>query len=179
MRLALGLFVNPSQTKLKPPRSKGRGSVTMHCLGRANGSASLILNHAGGKYVAFIIKLYRRAKASQAPENRLGSINQRSKCLFGNQSVKQTQHTQTKSRNNAAKSGARFFTDVAPLVRDDEVAAELGGGVLHDKFQLEFALVLDALKIQRRREGLEHLADGSLNKNVSGLTGVRMQRHMS
>lgn len=115
MRLAFGLFVNPSQTKLKTPRSKERGSVTMHRLGRANGSESLILNHAGGKYVAFIIILYRRAKASQAPENRLASINQRSKCLFGYQSVKQTQHTQTKSRTNAAKSGALFLPMSPPL----------------------------------------------------------------
>ena len=85
-------------------------------------------------------------------------------------SISKTNATHTNKIAKQRGKKRRFFTDVAPLVHDDEVAAELGGGVLHNKFQLEFALVLDALKLQRRGEGLEHLADGSLNKNMSGLT---------
>ena len=60
------------------------------------------------------------------------------------------------------------LTNVSTLVRDDEVAAELGRSVLNDEFQLGFAFVLDALEIQRRREALQHLAHGGLQRTSGG-----------
>ena len=59
------------------------------------------------------------------------------------------------------------LADVAAFVRDDEVAAQLGGSVLYHKLQLEFAFVFNALQIQGRRETLEHLADSSLRNPLS------------
>ena len=89
-------------------------------------------------------------------------------------------YTQNRGVQQGASHQAAALTDVTSLVRDDEVAAEFSGGVLHNELhirtgcvlcfekylhnelQLEFALVLDALQVQRSGKGLKHLADGSL-----------------
>ena len=66
--------------------------------------------------------------------------------------------------DRALTSMAQALTNVAALVRDDEVTAELRSGVLHNKLQLGLAFVLDALKNQRRRKTLKDLAHSGLFK---------------